>query len=360
MKAVNRGSGSIPVADGLVDLLADLAGLGTPAEASEALPELLGRMSLHTGAAACQLDASTTTSQEQRADTRFQTVATIGYPDAAARHLAGKFTESHHGRLVMMMTGGLRIARDPYGFRSSSDFREVLQPAGFDDGVSLALRNSAQDVVGALHLSAVSVRDFRPNVLATVEILGRALARAIQLASCSTPDVTLPRDFAAVRLDARGVATPMVGREPLHLELDADVRAIIGTVLATGTQFGTFLHQQRRRLIEVRLYADGTATSSRRACIVGTRPARSTCGLTLRQLEVLTAVATGAGNREIAQELCLTPRTIAAHVEAILTRLGTPTRAGAAAMATAAGILLPSPVPGSVRSMAAILRTPSA
>ena len=63
--------------------------------------------------------------------------------------------------------------------------------------------------------------------------------------------------------------------------------------------------------------------------------------------EVLTAVATGAGNREIADELCLTQRTVAAHVEAILARLDSPSRAGAAAKATAAGVLLPSADPAS-------------
>ena len=78
--------------------------------------------------------------------------------------------------------------------------------------------------------------------------------------------------------------------------------------------------------------------------------------LTERESEVLRLMAAGYSNREIAEELCLTQRTVAAHVEAILTRLDTPTRAGAAAMATAAGILLPSPVPTSVRSIASILR----
>jgi DNA-binding CsgD family transcriptional regulator len=360
MQTLERVARSNMTRDGLVELLADLAGLATPEDASTALPDVLGRMTEQTGAAACQLDTATTSTQ-QAEHAHFQTVVNVGYPDAVSRHLGGEFLSSHHGQLVIAADTGLRIGEDdPYDFRGSTHFHDVLEPAGFDDGMSLALRDSAQDLVGVLHLSACSARDFRPDVAATLHVVGRALARVTQLASCSTPDVTLPRDFAAARLDARGVATPVLGREPLHLDLDADLRAIVQSILATGTQFATFLHQQQGRLVEVRLHAPGTARSPRRACTIATRPAGSTLGLTLRQLEVLTAVATGAGNREIAEELCLTQRTVAAHLEAILTRLNTPTRAGAAATATAAGILLPSPLPGSVRSIATILRGPAA
>jgi hypothetical protein len=78
MQYLTRPSGSPPARGGLVDLLADLAGLGTAEEASGALPELLGMVSDQTGAAACQLDAATTTTQKQAADIRFHTVANIG------------------------------------------------------------------------------------------------------------------------------------------------------------------------------------------------------------------------------------------------------------------------------------------
>jgi DNA-binding CsgD family transcriptional regulator len=351
-----RGTPSSRTADSLVELLADLASLATPEDASENLPGLVSRMAEQTGAAACQLDTATTSTQRFE-HARFQTVVNVGYSETVSRHLGGEFLASRHGRVLIAARTGLRIGKDdPYDFRESSHFHDVLKPAGFDDGMSMTLRTAAQDVVGVLHLSACSTGDFRPDVSATLTLVGRALTRVTEMASCSAPDVTFPREFAAVRLDARGTATPVVGREALHLELDADLMAIVRSVLVTGTQFATFLHQKQSRLVDVRMHAPGSARSACRPCIIATRPAGSTLGLTLRQLQVLTAVATGAGNREIAEELCLTQRTVAAHVEAILTRLDTPTRAGAAAMATAAGILLPSPVPTSVRSIARILR----
>ncbi len=349
-----------PVSDHLVDLLGDLAALSTPDETTTAVPRLLERLADQTGAAACQLDTAVTSNGDSP-QAAFQTVASVGYPEPVSQHLCGEFTTSRHGRLVLEASAGLRIAEDdPYDFRSSTHYHDVLHPAGFDDGISLALRDSGQRLVGLLHFSASTSRDFAPELVGALAPLGRAFARITRVASCSVPDVTLPWDYAVVRLDARGTATPVVGRVPLHLDLDESLRAIIRGVLATGMQFATFLHQQRGHLVEVRVHSPGGHPTARQPCVVATRPAGSTLGLTLRQLEVLTAVATGAGNREIADELCLTQRTVAAHMEAILTRLETPSRAGAAAKATAAGVLLPSADPASVRSFERILRRPTA
>jgi DNA-binding CsgD family transcriptional regulator len=49
-------------------------------------------------------------------------------------------------------------------------------------------------------------------------------------------------------------------------------------------------------------------------------------GLTARQAEVLTLVAEGHTNAEIAEALYLSPRTVESHVSAVLTKLGATTR----------------------------------
>lgn len=344
--------------DRLIDLLGDLAALAAPEEATAAVPGLLERLAERTGAAACQLDTTLTDVRDGESPV-FQTVASVGYTLPVSRHLCGEFTRSIHGRLVLGASTGLRIAvDDPYDFRSSTHYHDVLHPAGFDDGVSLALRDTANQVVGVLHLSACTPHDFDPELTVVLAPVGRALARITRVASCSTPDVTLPPEYAVVRLDAAGRPAPVVGRPKLHVTLDTQLLEVVRGVLATGIRFATFLHLQDGHLVEVRVHSPSGLASARKPCILATRPAASTLGLTLRQLEVLTAVATGAGNREIAEELCLTPRTVAAHVEAILTRLDSPSRAGAAAKATAAGVLLPSADPRSVRSLERILRRP--
>ena len=342
----------------LLDLVVDLATLDSHDDTTRRLPDLLERLADETGARACQVDAATTASRGAR-DAQWQTVASVGYSSTVAHHLGGAFLSSPHGQLVLASAAPLRIENNVHDFCASSHFRDVLQPAGYDDGLSLALRAVTGGVVGILHLSA-RAGDLHHDLIAQLPAVGRVLARVTEVASCSARDVTLPPDYAVVHIDAAGRTRPVVGRDPLHLELDEDVLTILRTILATGVRFASFLHLQDGLLVEVRVHSPDGRHTARQPCIVATRPASSTLGLTLRQLEVLTAVATGAGNRDIADELCLTPRTVAAHVEAILARLDTPSRAGAAAKATAAGVLLPSADPGSVRSLLRILERPTA
>lgn len=81
----------------------------------------------------------------------------------------------------------------------------------------------------------------------------------------------------------------------------------------------------------------GTAETvhPRPASFAGDRPegAPAAQGLTARELEVLTLVAQGKSNQEIADELGLSRRTVERHVGDILSRLGVTSRSAAAAMA---------------------------
>jgi DNA-binding CsgD family transcriptional regulator len=69
--------------------------------------------------------------------------------------------------------------------------------------------------------------------------------------------------------------------------------------------------------------------------ITGTSPAGAAApfGLTGRELEVLRLVAAGRGNREIAAELFISPKTASVHVSNILGKLGVTSRGEAAATA---------------------------
>ncbi|MDP9363663.1 MAG: LuxR C-terminal-related transcriptional regulator [Chloroflexota bacterium] len=72
----------------------------------------------------------------------------------------------------------------------------------------------------------------------------------------------------------------------------------------------------------------------------GTRPdGRS--GLTARELEVLRLVASGRSDRQIADALFLSPRTVHHHVASLLAKLGGGNRAAAVAIARARGLLPP-------------------
>ena len=56
-------------------------------------------------------------------------------------------------------------------------------------------------------------------------------------------------------------------------------------------------------------------------------------GLTTREVQVLKLVATGMTNRAIASELVISEKTVASHVNSILTKLGLSSRSAATAYA---------------------------
>jgi len=73
-------------------------------------------------------------------------------------------------------------------------------------------------------------------------------------------------------------------------------------------------------------------------------------GLTARELDVLTLVAGGLSNPEIAGHLGASARTVSTHVERLLAKLGQASRAGAASTAIEEG-LLRLPIPGGGRAV---------
>ena len=74
-------------------------------------------------------------------------------------------------------------------------------------------------------------------------------------------------------------------------------------------------------------------TRRRRGAAAGRAATEPWHPLTAREFSVATLVSAGLTNREIATELFVSPRTVSAHVEHILTKLGAARRAEIAAWA---------------------------
>jgi HD-GYP domain-containing protein (c-di-GMP phosphodiesterase class II) len=62
-------------------------------------------------------------------------------------------------------------------------------------------------------------------------------------------------------------------------------------------------------------------------------------GLTPREIEVLVLIARGASNRQVAEALRITPKTVGTHVERIYTKIGASTRSTATLFAVQHGLL---------------------
>ncbi|WP_223215287.1 ABC transporter substrate-binding protein [Microbacterium trichothecenolyticum] len=79
-------------------------------------------------------------------------------------------------------------------------------------------------------------------------------------------------------------------------------------------------------------------------------------GLTARELDVLTLIACGLGNVEIARSLGISATTVRTRVERVLARFGAKSRTAVAALAVEAGILrLPLPAPPAEESDLAVV-----
>jgi DNA-binding CsgD family transcriptional regulator len=80
-----------------------------------------------------------------------------------------------------------------------------------------------------------------------------------------------------------------------------------------------------------------------RATLVCARPTSPPYGLSRRELDVLTRATMGQTDQAIADELFLSLRTVHSHMQHVLRKTGTASRAEAAGLATRAGLLCPFP-----------------
>lgn len=138
--------------------------------------------------------------------------------------------------------------------------------------------------------------------------------------------------------DARAAAASLREAFGLLQHLNAPYHAAQARLLlacayqALGDPEGAMLEAQAARSCFVQL---GALTDLRAldALLARPAPAPGSCGLSPRELEVLRLVASGKTNKLIAQELCLSEKTVDRHVSNILTKLDVPSRAAATARA---------------------------
>jgi DNA-binding NarL/FixJ family response regulator len=136
--------------------------------------------------------------------------------------------------------------------------------------------------------------------------------------------------YAALRAGAGGFVLPDVTPD----ELTAAVRTVAAgdVVISPGLT---------RDLID--------AVRSRRPADVPER-AHRLGSLTERERDVLTAVASGCSNAEIAERLSIAPTTVKSHVSSILTKIGARARVQVVTFAYETGLMRPSVTPLRVQS----------
>ena len=158
---------------------------------------------------------------------------------------------------------------------------------------------------------------------------GRALAAASDSAAKGHLDAAL-REFVRLEMPFEAARTRLILARALR-EADPEVaEAEARSALAVFENLGAVPDAESTttvlREIEVRTHEPTGETSA-------------LAGLTRREVEVLHLVAQGLTDKEIATRLVLSRHTVHRHVSSILTKLGLPSRAAAAAYAARHGLL---------------------
>jgi DNA-binding CsgD family transcriptional regulator len=267
-------------------------------------------------------------------------VAALGYPEHLLEFTNGPGMLADPGYQHCRAVGGAPRQCDVPGSQRHHLVTEVLTPAGYGEGMTACLWTRDGRYTGMIN---VSVQDDRPQsetdqVLLTV--LAAAAARLVDpTRSLRTVAAVLEPGTAAVVLADDGAPSTLPGYpDRALLALGPGVLAEARRRAPLRPGVATFLWRADaglHRITAVRVSGTGEHAPS---LVVGAAPAD--VPLTTRELEVLTQLATGATNPQIAERLVVTRHTVARHIEHILDKLGVATRSAAAATAIGDGLLL--------------------
>jgi DNA-binding CsgD family transcriptional regulator len=236
----------------------------------------------------------------------------------------------------------------PYPAEELPTWAECLVPAGMHETLAVGLFADGDRHVGFLALlsgsqqppSAAARR--RLGRLAPVLARGidpmRSLVTAARLVRGATAGVVLRADGGCQALPGLPADALLVPRSPV---LTA-ARERIGH----GYVYSSFLwpvggsHAPGGH-VRVTVLAAPEDVPPGLTAVALLSPATDGHGLTPRELEVLGLLVEGCSNQEIAHRLVVAPRTVAAHLEHVLGKLGAETRTRAAVRAERDGLYVP-------------------
>jgi DNA-binding CsgD family transcriptional regulator len=237
----------------------------------------------------------------------------------------------------------------PYPAEELPTWAECLIPSGIHQGLGVALFAPGRRHVGHLAVLSGSLQPPSPAIrrrlgrLAPVFARGidpmRSLIAAARLVRGATAGVVLRADGGCQALPGMPVDARLVDRSP--------VLAAARERIADGHVYSSFLwpvggsHAPGGHVRLTVLTAPEDVPPGLTAVAL-LSPAPDLHGLTPRALEVLGFLVEGCSNHEIARALVVAARTVAAHLEHILVKLGAPTRTLAAVRAERDGLYVPA------------------
>jgi DNA-binding CsgD family transcriptional regulator len=325
--------------------LADIA--ASPGPVAERAEELLMELGRHI-----PFDASWVALAEPEG-TGYTSLASTSLGEGTLRYLRGpKMARDIELTGTDRARPPLSLSDLPYPSAELQTWAECLLPSGFHEGLGVALFAPGGRHVGFLALLFGGAEPppiaMRRRMAQVLPILAhgvdpvRSMATAALLVHGASAGVVL--------LPTHGIS-PLPGLPDDELltagpELLDAARAAIGD----GQLYASFLWPRGDRRapgghVHVTVMRSGDDLRTVLAGVVVLSPAKELHGLTPRELQVLGLVIHGCSNHEIAHELVVAPRTVAAHLEHILVKLQAESRTLAAVRAERAGLYVPATRP---------------
>lgn len=228
---------------------------------------------------------------------------------------------------------------------------DYLQPAGFRGGLAVGLFTPEGRHLGILGLNTDTERHPTEAARDLIGIMAPTIARAVDpTRSLAGMARIISPAQAGILLTRTGKTLPLTGL-PGHPLLNAGsaVLAVATRQLPVSRGYESFLCPDVGRdavdsHVRITMLACPPDTPQYVTGVVLLSPSGDLHGLTGRELEILGLIIEGWPNRRIAAALFVAERTVAAHVEHILPKLGASTRTLAAVRALRLGLYVPLPL----------------
>jgi DNA-binding CsgD family transcriptional regulator len=237
----------------------------------------------------------------------------------------------------------------PPAIQELPTWSDCLVPAGIHEALAVALFAPEGRLVGFVALLSGSRQPASPAMRRRLARLAPVLAYGIDpMRSLLTAARLVRGAMAGVVLHADGGCQALPGLQADRLLVPGSpVLAAARERIGDGTVYSSYLwpvggcHAPGGH-VRVTVLAAPEDVPPGITAVALLSPAPDRHGLTPRELEVLGLIVEGCSNQEIARALVVAPRTVAAHLEHILAKLGTPTRTLAAVRAERDGLYVPA------------------
>jgi DNA-binding CsgD family transcriptional regulator len=273
----------------------------------------------------------------------------------ASQHLAAPRTQPAAAEALYQQAELHRlrgdVAKAEDGYRQAAQLGRTSYPGlaqlrlaqGQTDAAAAAIRHALEEFSG--HMRTRALPAYVEIMLAARDVAAARAGAEELTAMAARLDAPFVRALAAHAMgsvllaehDPRGALTALRRAWELWRELDAPFEASRTRVLvavacrALGDEDGADMEFDAARQTFARLGA--APELARLEHLARQQPSKATGGLSVREAQVLRLVATGKTNRAIADELCISEKTVARHISNIFVKLNVSTRAAATAYA---------------------------